>query len=409
MLMTEQRSRGAKRSRRTRRAFLATVGVSASVLAGCAGGGGGGGGGGETTTSGGETTTSGGNETMGSENGTTTGSSGGSQSMTDSITVFHAGSLAPPMEEAEAAFEEETGIQVNREAEGSVASTQKITQQGRSADVLGVADYRLIWDQVLPQYGEWYAVFATNSMTLAYTGDSAGAGEIGPGNWWEVLSQDNVRFAHSDPAADPNGYRSVMVMMLGMMDFQGSSYYGQDTYDTLREQEIVPTGTESALFGQLQAGSLDYIFEYTSFSATEDAQFLDFEPRVDLSRTTQEFADFYAQAEVQAGGETYTGAPIAYGITVPNVAEAPGAGQRFVEFMLAQGGDDIMTNAGFGAINPAVVPESAQQSVPGSISDLVEAQQSLGPLELDMGYRPPTYRSRTDGILGRTPRELALS
>ena len=405
-----------QRSRRTRRAFLGAVGVSASALAGCSGGGGGGGsngsgkGGGETTTSGGtETMMSGGNETtMGGENGTTTGSSDRSGSMADSITVFHAGSLAPPMEEAKAQFEEETGIQVNREAEGSVASTQKISEQGRSADVLGVADYRLIRDQVLPQYSEWYAVFATNSMTIAYNEQSAGASGIGTDNWWEILSRDDVRFAHSDPAADPNGYRSVMVMMLGMMDFQGSSLYGEETYNTLREKEIVPTGTESALFGQLEAGSLDYVFEYSSFRATHDARFVDFQPRVSLAETSPELARFYANAEVQAGGETYVGAPIAYGLTVPNVAEAPGAGQRFVEFMLAESGDEIMTNSGFGAINPAVVPESAQQSVPGSIAELVEARRSLGPLELDIGYQPPTFQSTNDSLLSRTPRELVL-
>ena len=401
MPMTKQRSK------RTRRAFLGTVGVSASALAGCAGSGGGEGGG-ETTSSGGtETTMSGGNGTGGGGNGTMMGSSG-SESMADSITIFHAGSLAPPMEEAEAAFEEETGIQVNREAEGSVASTQKITQQGRSADVLGVSDYRLLRDQLLPQYGNWYSVFVTNSMTIAYTQQSAGAGEISPENWGEVLARDDVRFAHSDPAADPNGYRSVMSMQLGMMDFQGSSLYGEDVYNTLREKEIVPTGTETALIGQLQAGSLDYAWNYASIQATEDVQIVDLQPRLDLSRVAPEFAQFYANAEVQAGGETYTGAPIAYGITVPNVAEAPQAGARFVQFLLSEGGDRIMTNAGFSALNPAVIPSSAQQAVPGSLSDLVEAQDSLGPLELEIGRQPVSFGTKAKEALTRTPPELVL-
>jgi len=68
---------------------------------------------------------------------------------------------------------------------------------------------------------------------------------------------------------------------------------------------------------------------------------------------------------------SYVGAPIACGLTVPNVAKAPGAGQRFVEFVLAESGDRIVTTTGFGTIDPVVVPESAQQSVPRSISKLV--------------------------------------
>lgn len=384
------------------------IGATTGALAGCVGGSGGGGKDGETiassdTTPSGDTAVSSQTEPMGGESGTTVGSSG---SMADSITVFHAGSLAPPMEEAATQFENETGIRVNREAQGSVASTQKITQQGRSADVLGVADYRLLRDGVLPEFGSWYSMFARNEMTIAYTEGSTGASEVGPENWWDILAREDVRFAHSDPAADPNGYRSVMAMMLGTMDFRGRSLYGEDVYATLREQELVPTGTETALLGQLQAGALDYAWEYASIEATEDVQTVDLQPRIDLSRSTPAFAQFYANADVEAGGKTYVGAPIAYGITIPNVATAPRAGQRFVEFVLGQGGDRIMDETGFTPIDPAIVPRSAQQAVPQAIIANAELRRSLGPLELDVGYQPPTFHSTGGQALSRTPREL---
>ena len=383
---------------RSRRDVLKVAGVAGvAALAGCTGGGSSGGGGGSGSGngtsgasggSGGGSNGSEGNASGGTASGGGNASGGGQAQMADEITMFHAGSLAPPMEAAAAQFEEQTGIQVNREAEGSVASTQKITQQGRTADVLGVSDYRLIRDMVIPEFGDWYAIFATNAMTIAYTQDSAGASEIGPDNWWEILARDDVRFAHSDPAADPNGYRSVMSMQLGTMEFQGTTLYGQDTYNTLREKEIVPTGTESALIGQLQSGALDYAWEYQSVKATEDVQTVDLQPWVDLSRATPEFARFYANAEVQAGGETYTGAPIAYGITVPDVAEAPRAGAQFVAFVTSDTGDKIMKNAGFSPVSPAVVPQSARNAVPKPVMQNAEPRQSLGPLELDIGRRP---------------------
>ncbi|MFB6149611.1 MAG: substrate-binding domain-containing protein, partial [Halobacteriales archaeon] len=147
---------------RSRRAFLASVGTAATVgLSGCTGGNSGGEGG-ETRT---KDTVPGDGDMM----------------------IFHAGSLAPPFSAAEPTFEEKTDIQVTREPKGSVASTKKITQQGRKADVLGVSDFRLIRDRVLPEYGNWYGIFATNAMSIQYREDSTGADDISPDNWWEVL------------------------------------------------------------------------------------------------------------------------------------------------------------------------------------------------------------------------------
>lgn len=285
----------------------------------------------------------------------------------DALTMFHAGSLAPPMAAAAARFEDRTDSSVNREAKGSVASVQKITAQGRTADVLGVSDYRLLPSMVLPQFGDWYAAFATNALTIAYTDDSTGADEIGTDNWWEVLAREDVRFGHSDPAADPNGYRAVMAMQLGAMPFRGDSLYGRKTYRALREKELVPADTETALIGQLHAGALDYAWQYQSVQATEDVNTVALQSRVALSRTTPEFERFYANAEVKAGGETYTGAPIAYGITVPDVAESPAAAAQFVDFVTSNTGDAIMRDAGFTPIEPAVVPRRTREAVPEEV------------------------------------------
>jgi molybdate/tungstate transport system substrate-binding protein len=59
----------------------------------------------------------------GSSDGESGDGSGGSTSsdMASSMTIFHAGSLAPPFSAAEPQFEEEFGVDVTREAKGSVA------------------------------------------------------------------------------------------------------------------------------------------------------------------------------------------------------------------------------------------------------------------------------------------------
>lgn len=298
------------------------------------------------------------------------------------MTIFHAGSLAPPFEKAETEFEEQHGVQVLREPKGSVASTKKITEQDKKASVLGVSDYRLLRNRLLPKFGDWYAIFATNAMTIAYSDQSTGASEITSENWWEILTRDDVRFAHSDPAIDPNGYRSVMTMQLGKTPFEGEKLYGEETYDTLRKKETVPTGTESALIGQLQTGTIDYAFEYQSAGATHDVRTVDLQPSVDLSKATAKYAKHYAKATVKTESGTFTGAPIAYGITVPSVANAPKLGARWVEFMVTKPGQGILTETGFTPTEPAVVPKSTTDTVPQRVLENAEAKNNLGPFEL---------------------------
>ena len=370
--MAEQRDAEGVNGGRTRRRLLTTLGSAGVVgLAGCSGGNGGKGAAATTTTGGGETA---GEETTGG---------GDDASISGTMTVFHAGSLAPPFRQVEKSFEEEFDVDVQREAKGSVGSTRKITDQGRTADVLGVSDFRLIRDMMMGEYADWYGVFVTNAMAIAYTDDSAGADEFTKGNWWNVLTRDDVNVAHADPAVDPNGYRSVMAMKLGAVEFQSETLYDQSTAKALQDNAKVTSGTETDLIGQLESGAIDYAWEYASVGASpENLDTLVLQPHVNLAKATAEYAKHYAKAKVKAGGQTYTGAPIAYGITVPSVAENPAAGRQWVEYVTQGHGVDTMTQNGFQTISPMVVPENAKSTVPSGVMKGAKAQQTLGPLEL---------------------------
>ncbi|WP_338905149.1 extracellular solute-binding protein [Salinibaculum marinum] len=354
---------------RSRRDVLKAVGAAGVVgLAGCSGGDGGDGG-----SDGGDGGSDGGS---GGDGATPTASLG------DSMTIFHAGSLAPPFSEAESQFEDQYDVDVTREAKGSVASTQKITQQGRSTDVLGVSDFRLIRNRILPDYGDWYAIFTTNSMSIQYREDSPGAGDIAKDNWWEVLTRDDVTIGHSDPAVDPGGYRAVMTQQLGAEEFDGERLYDEATYRKLRENSTVPTGTETNLEGQLKSGELDYVFYYQSISSTADLPFIDLQAEVDLSKATSDYAEHYAKAEVETDSGTFVGAPIAYGLTVPGVAEAPGRGAQWVEYFATEAGRTILENQGLVPVDPIVVPASSEDAVPDRVLDVASSKSALGPLEL---------------------------
>lgn len=300
----------------------------------------------------------------------------------ENLTIFHAGSLSPPFDLVESSFEQRYGARVMRQPKGSVASTKKITELGRMAGVLAVSDYRLLRDRLLPDFGDWYAIFATNAMTIQYRPDAPGADELSTDNWWKILSRNGVRIGHSDPAIDPGGYRAVMAMQLGSIPFHGQRLYDKDTYQKLRANSIVTTDTETNLEGQLKSGKLDYVFYYRSIAATSDMPWISLQPAVDLSKATPEYAKHYAKAEVKTSSGTYTGAPIAYGITVPGVAANPDLGALWVKSMITEPGIKALKQTGFVPVQPAVVPAAHKAAIPANVMANAVAKTSLGPLAL---------------------------
>lgn len=301
---------------------------------------------------------------------------------TRSVLVFHAGSLAAPFEVMEPGFEADAGLDVQREARGSVASTKKVTEQGRAADVLAVSDYRLLRDRILPEFGDWYAIFATNAMAIQYRPDAPGADRITTDNWWEVLSREDATIGHSDPALDPGGYRAVMTLELGAVPFQGRRLYDDATAQRLHANRVVATDTESNLEGLLEAGELDYAIYYRSLCRTADLPWVALQPAVDLSRATDAYANHYANAKVETRTGTYVGAPIAYGITVPSVADDTENGARWVEHLATEPGRDALDATGFDPISPVVVPAAHADAVPEWVARHAEERDRLGPMSL---------------------------
>lgn len=301
---------------------------------------------------------------------------------TETATVFHAGSLSPPFSTAEEGFESDHDADVVREARGSVGSTKKITEQGRHADALAVSDFRLLRDRLLSRYGDWYAVFATNAMAIQYRPDAPGADEIRTDNWWEVLARDDVTVAHSDPAVDPGGYRAIMVQQLGATPFDGAGLYDQETYRRLRANSVTPADTESHLRVALESGDVDYAIYYRSLCETTDLPWIELQPEVDLSMATESYADHYATASVDTAAGTFTGAPIAYGITVPSVAESPDRGEAWIEQFTTESGRALLSEHGFEPIDPVVVPSDRSNAVPQSLRERTDVAPSIGPLGL---------------------------
>ena len=281
------------------------------------------------------------------------------QSVSGPLTVFNAGSLAAPVRDALQEFRRRNpGIDPRQESSGSLEAARKLTELNKIPDLLGVADSAVIPSILIPAQATWFVTFARNAMVLIHSDRSTGAKEINETNWWQVLLRAGVRTGRSDPALDPNGYRTLFVTQLA------ERHYRQPGLGTRLLAAMPPRfmrPKEADLVALIQAGELDYAFSYRSIATTTGLRMVTLPDAVDLSDPAR--AAEYATATVKLPGATragsdsvvMTGAPIVYALTIPTRAPNPAAATAFARFLLSADGQAIFRKHGFLTIDKPLV------------------------------------------------------
>ncbi len=311
------------------------------------------------------------------------------------LKVLHAGSLSVPLSEIEKLYEAKyPNVDVQREAAGSVKTVRKVTELGKEADVVASADYALISKMMIPDYTEWYAAFAKNQIVLAYRDDSKYANEITRDNWAEILRRADVKFGFSNGNDDPCGYRSLMAIQLAELSFDDDTIFddlvsansaipapeadASGTYKVImpNSEDLNPDADrlmirsmEVELIQALESKDLDYYFIYRSVARQHDHKILELNEDVDLSSVA--YADTYGKAQVLlANGKTMTGAPIVYGVTIPNNAPNQDYAAKFVEMMINPEGQQVFIDQG----QPPLVPAKTndRSKLPSELQQYVE-------------------------------------
>jgi molybdate/tungstate transport system substrate-binding protein len=320
------------------------------------------------------------------------------QALEGKLVILHAGSLTVPVDELTTAFQAKyLDVTFETEAGGSNATARKISELGREADLMMSADYTVIDKLLIPDFADWNVQFARNTMVVAYTDQSQYADEINADNWYEILTREGVIYGHSDPDADPCGYRTLLVWQLA------EAHYGVDgLYDTLQDhcplENVRPKAVE--LIALLESGDMDYAWEYRSVAVQHGLKFVELPNEINLSMV--EHADFYGQASVEIAGSepgatmTMTGAPIVYGVTIPKNAPSPDLALEFVKFLLGPDGQAIMEAQGQPPIVPATTVD--MDAVPAELKELVTKAQA-----------PEPAAEAALSVTGAVENELALS
>ncbi len=320
------------------------------------------------------------------------------QALEGKLIIFNAGSLTVPLDELTKAFQaKHPGVTFETEAGGSNATARKISELGREADLMMSADYTVIDNLLIPDFANWNIQFARNTMVIAYTDQSEHADEINADNWYEILAREGVIYGHSDPDADPCGYRTLLVWQLA------EAHYGVDgLYDTLQDhcppESVRPKSVE--LIALLESGDMDYAWEYRSVAVQHGLEFVELPDEINLSMV--EHADFYGQASVEIAGSepgatvTMTGAPIVYGVTIPKNAPSPDLALEFVKFLISPDGQAIMEAQGQPPIVPATTGD--MDAMPAELKGLVTEAKA-----------PEPAAKAALSVTGAVENELALS
>ncbi len=294
----------------------------------------------------------------------------------DRLIVFYAASLALPFKYLEQAFERgHLGVDMQGESSGSQTACRKITELNRECDVISSADYEVIEQLLIPDHASWFIIFARNAEVIAYTDKSKYGDEVNAQNWYRVLLRPDVRVGRCDPNLAPEGYRTLLTWQLADIYYK-DDLKGEKVSDKLlaavRKEHVTQSVTE--LLPLLESMALDYAFMYKSVAMQHNLRFVTLPPQIDLS--SEQYLDFYRQAKVEVTGKkpgetmTMVGAPILYGITIPNGAPHPELAMDFVRLLLSKKGQEALRKGFQEPTVPALAPNVS--AVPEELRPLVK-------------------------------------
>lgn len=288
------------------------------------------------------------------------------------LAVFHAGSLSMPVREMATQFKKEhPDVEIVCEAAGSRDCARKISDLGRTCDLLLLADYEVIDQLLVPKFAAWNIIFAGNEMCIVYTKNSRRSIEITEKNWFSIMQDPAVAFGRSEPNADPCGYRTVLLFKLA------ETVYGQPGLAAkllVKDRQFIRP-KETDLLALLETNSIDYLFIYRSVAVQHNLPFVTLPASINLSDPARAAA--YGAVSVPLSGKTpgdtiiQRGAPISYGMTIPTTAPNPVLARAFAAFILdPQKGGKILQAQGQPPVTPAI--SSNYDAVPAEIRSFVK-------------------------------------
>jgi molybdate/tungstate transport system substrate-binding protein len=293
------------------------------------------------------------------------------------ISVLYAGSLVNLMEKKVGpAYTHATSYPYEGEGKGSTALANEIKGKLRTPDIFISADANVdknLMGSANGNYVSWYAPFARTSIVIGYNPSSKFAADLqaasnGSKPWYQVLEEPGLRLGRTDPALDPKGVRTIIVMKLAQQYYHQSDLSQKILGATENVIQIFP---EEELVSRLGSGQLDAAFFYLNEVKEQNLPYITLPDQVNLSVPSMNST--YAQATYTdpKTGKTTKGAATVYTITIPSTSKNMPGAIAFVSFLLSSQGGSILTGDGMTLVTPAVSGNAS--TVPGQLQSILHA------------------------------------
>ena len=186
------------------------------------------------------------------------------------------------------AFQRETGYTYDGEPRGSVQITNMIIDGLRKPDLFvsaGTVPIKRLMNRT-PPFADWLVKFGSAEMVIAYSPSSRFFSDlekarIGDISWYEVLSQNGLKFGRTDPELDPKGYYMIITAEFTNLFYNDSEIKQKILGDDKNTKQIFP---EEILKTILEQGQLDAVAAYKHEAVARGLPYITLPPRL-ISRT----------------------------------------------------------------------------------------------------------------------------
>jgi molybdate/tungstate transport system substrate-binding protein len=290
------------------------------------------------------------------------------------VNVFYAGSLVNLNENLIGpAFAAGSGYTYQGKGAGSGAIANQIKGKLATPDVVEFADPAVnatLMGDANANYVSWYFTFATSQLVIGFDPRSKFAREFVAVQkhtlpFYSALLQKGLRIGRTDPNIDPKGYRAIWMANLTQKLYRLKGFEQRLFGDAENSSQVFP---EQVLVARMLTGQVSAGVFYLSEVKDLGIPYITLPAQVNLG--SAKYAKVYAtQHFTLSTGQTVTGAPIAYTITIPSTVKNEAGAEAFVRFALSARVRAISAAHGLLPIKTTVSGD--RSAVPGVLANLI--------------------------------------
>jgi molybdate/tungstate transport system substrate-binding protein len=276
------------------------------------------------------------------------------------VSVAYAGSLVNLMEKKIGpAFTQATGYPYQGEGKGSSALANEIKGKLSFPDIFISASPAVnttLMGASNGNYVSWYTPFIRSSLVIGYSPGSTFAADFqaaasGAKTWYQVIAEPGMRIGRTDPALDPKGVRTIILMELAEQYYHQPGLASKILGAANNASQIFP---EEDLIARLGSGQLDAGFFYLNEATDAKLPFVTLPTQINmgdpaLNKTYA--AASYTDPKTHA---VTKGSAVVYTVTILNTSKNKTGAIAFIQYMFSPPGQAFFTGDGLSTVTPKV-------------------------------------------------------